>query len=746
MVEGRVVAVTDGPAVLHRIEPHLGWVDRAGEKADLLRQILSSATDPNVPGAIIPFVEGQSLRFLACAGTPSEWERLRPLLLAYVGVTLSDFDGSPRPPHPGDEVAKLLRDSGVEVIAEIIPRHEAGRQCVDALSSLTSTLAAAPPEAEFAPKSTTQLLAAFRMAAAAEDRLSAEASIAALRAEMRLDALNLAFLEVQLDAALGDWLRLRRRWFFEQLCSSRRPPRVTAALAEALYWCEIAPLEVGLDGSKLVALFQERCLTQFGRLFTVAPSNPSTAVVLTFLLAAASGAVPNRAMALSLLRDAPRAGVDEKAVRAMAARLFGDDILVEGAGTTGAVDNPLEKALLAVEPDSPATLEQLRAALRAGYALQSISSATRVVETVRSLNPDQRKALLADRATAVIWEELLGIAGGETAPTDWISFLAAALEMPYDSARQWAEAATIEIPIALQLSTPDRTIEFITALQRWFSRSEVTFYPVLPHLLEWIKGDPAWPISSYRDLYLEILELLIIGSGRASEAVSAVGLLLGGLLRVGLTGSQYTDVLGELADWTGTAVAPRDLDPVIDLADIAANNPCPDTDVRDRFWSSLLAAISPHSGRLTSIQIAALQDLALALGAAEWVAGLGQPQPEPGSGQVPGLPPGYQIAIYTLVESAGRRIRAALQAVHPKAQIDLFTDHVATPRLVEAASRADMFVICWAAAKHSATRAISDNRASRLPTVYPRGVGSASVLREIEEQIATLQQGRKASA
>ena len=336
------MAVTDGPVLLERIEPHLGWSDRAGDKANLLRTILSSATDPRIPGAIIPIVDGPSLRFLACAGTLAEWERLRPLLLAYVGVTLSDFDGRITRPRPDDSVDELLRAGGIEVIAEVVPRPDAGRQCVDALVSLATTLTAAPPEAEFAPRSTAQLLAAFRMATAAEDRSAAEASIAALRTEMRLDALNLAFLEVQLDAALGDWTRLRNRWFFDQLCSARRPPRVTAALAEALYRCEIEPLQQGLDGAGLVALFHERCLRKFGRLFTVAPSSPSTAVIQTFLLAAAAGAVPDRNLAISMLRAASRPGADEEAASAMAVRLFGDDILLGAVGdATGEDGNQL---------------------------------------------------------------------------------------------------------------------------------------------------------------------------------------------------------------------------------------------------------------------------------------------------------------------------------------------------------------------------------------------------------------------
>lgn len=728
------MALIHGAQLVARIEPHLGWADRVGEKADLLRAILSSATDPKVPGGIIPVVEGPSVRFLACAGTPAEWERLRPLLLAYVGVTISDFDGSVRPPTSDDQTVDLLRDGGATVIAELAPRNGLGRQCVEALASMIRTLASAPPEADFTPRSTAQLLAAFRMAAAAEDRPAAEASIAALRAEMRLDALNLAFLQVQLDAALGDWAALRGRWFFAQLCISRRPPRVTAALAESLYRCEISPYEEGLDRDGLVELFRERCLSQFGRLYAVRPSNPSTPVALAFLLAAASAPVPDIDAARSVLQSASGPEIDELAVRVMAARLFGDELTTDPDDSAKRARDPLETAVLSITPGSPTALSSLRAALRAAYALQTISSATHVVGAVNALNDGERSALLADRASMAIWQELLAVAGGDAAPSDWVAFLQAAPNMSYESARRWADTASKEIPITHELASPDATGRFVAALEQWFTSSEVTFYAVLPHLLEWIKDDPAWPNLLYRDLYVEILELLVLGSGRASEAVSAVGMLLSGLLSVGVTQAQYRTILSDLATWIGTAIASRDLDPVLDLADVVANNPCPDTEVRSRFWSVLLAAVAPHAARLTSVQRAALRDMAATLGSAEWVTDLATAATA-STGQVRPLPRGFQIGVYTLLESAGRRVQRALEALHPEAQVDLFTDHVASPRLLQAAARADLFVVCWAAAKHAATQAAANSRDARLPTIYPRGVGSASVLREIEEQL-----------
>jgi len=70
--------------------------------------------------------------------------------------------------------------------------------------------------------------------------------------------------------------------------------------------------------------------------------------------------------------------------------------------------------------------------------------------------------------------------------------------------------------------------------------------------------------------------------------------------------------------------------------------------------------------------------------------------------------------------SAGRRVQQALAAVHPEANARLFSDKVASPALVQTAECEDLFVVCWAAAKHSATEAIASPRRSNLTTIYPR--------------------------
>jgi hypothetical protein len=88
------------------------------------------------------------------------------------------------------------------------------------------------------------------------------------------------------------------------------------------------------------------------------------------------------------------------------------------------------------------------------------------------------------------------------------------------------------------------------------------------------------------------------------------------------------------------------------------------------------------------------------------------------------------------MEGAGLRVQRALERAYPGIRVELSSSHVADARLNDLAARADLFVVCWASAKHAATLAIKNRRGSDQATLYPRGVGSTSVVREVQDYLA----------
>src|SRR5689334_16267311 len=58
--------------------------------------ISETVVDPIFPGAVLPtLLEGGSCRIYVLASSATEWRKLRPLLMAFAGPTLTSFDGVP---------------------------------------------------------------------------------------------------------------------------------------------------------------------------------------------------------------------------------------------------------------------------------------------------------------------------------------------------------------------------------------------------------------------------------------------------------------------------------------------------------------------------------------------------------------------------------------------------------------------------------------------------------------------------
>ena len=93
---------------------------------------------------------------------------------------------------------------------------------------------------------------------------------------------------------------------------------------------------------------------------------------------------------------------------------------------------------------------------------------------------------------------------------------------------------------------------------------------------------------------------------------------------------------------------------------------------------------------------------------------------------------GKKVAIYSLSEGASRQAKVALEAAVPSAEVECNADHGGTARLRALARNSDIFVIAWAAAKHSATEFIREHRGDR-PLVYAQGKGFSSLLRALED-------------
>jgi hypothetical protein len=741
-VDGLDVIIADVEArraLRDRLERVIGWEPSAGGKSALLASLLETVDDPRFPGAIVPRVRAGRLSFYAVADSGPAWRRLQPLLLAFAGVTLSDFDGRTTDMAPDDDLESILLSGGISHAARLAPaeQDDLPRALVMSLNQLKRAVDAAPTLTDETPRTTGQLLGEFRLALAGRDREGAEACLDSLRGEMRLDAMNLYFLQVQLDAALEEWEELRHRDFFENLCLARRPPRVTAALAEAVYHAAIEEVDATGDATPVLDRFQREVAGRYGNLFNSCPPAPSPAVGKMFMLATLASGTDDRRMVDKLRREADHWPDGERAALQRLADLWRPPSLEAEAVVPPAPSLDALTQIAAVRERPDPTTTDARATLLAASILQSLDGYQVAVDVVGRLSETERRELLESAGVRRMWGEVIAHASADRVPTGWEEFVRLSPDLPFAVVRTWAEKAVAEFPISREL-TDQRSIEsLVRAIQTAFGKAEETAHQLLPYLLEWARADDRWPNPEYRSLYQELLELLLLGSSRTPTVVKAVTEALAALLEVGLEPESYTRTMRDLADWLPTASGLHTADALIDVVDLLATYPSPQPEGRQLVWSTLAAELVRLWPRLSLGQQSLARDLAATLDSPQSPVLVIPDQTLPAA--VPAIRPraGYLIAIYTLSEGAGQRVQRALAATYPGVRVELSTDHVASPRLAELAARADLFVICWASAKHAATDAIRQRRSVERATLYPRGVGSSSVVREVQEYLTS---------
>lgn len=116
------------------------------------------------PGAILAWPRrDKSTVYYAIANDAAEWRRLRPLLLAFAGPTLTSFTGRLEPLLPRIPVESLLIAAGWTVVARLVAGSKDDMQKIAArsLKRMIQMVRRAPQTTREAPRPTSQLLAQF---------------------------------------------------------------------------------------------------------------------------------------------------------------------------------------------------------------------------------------------------------------------------------------------------------------------------------------------------------------------------------------------------------------------------------------------------------------------------------------------------------------------------------------------------------------------------------------------------------
>ena len=731
------LTAVDGSPLTPMIRPYVNWTELPNDRIERLENILGTLDDKLFPGGIIPRFQSSVMLYYAVTPSAKEWRQLEPLLRACIGSTVTNFTGPTVAFDESDPLEAVLIEHGYQRGARFTAGNDAprGRYALSALARLRSLVDGSQITPTAQPRATGEVLREFELALAALDRRSAENALAFLRVNLRLDAMNLAFLTIRLHAKFREWQQIRELGTFASLCQTRRTPKVTTALAEAVYRTDLIQYENDDNLGQALSEFRETILPQVGTLFDTCPVRVTPTAGKAFLLAAGAATPPNQRMA-----DHLRGMVSEWPDRESEVfqRIYEICFPRETTFPTGhqpsstALENEIDSLLNEVETPS---VERARAGLLSATQINTLEAFQAVVRYIEALPTDNHEELLDNPFHRKIYEAMSEAAGGQSTPKSWAEWIEGLAKSPKGMSRDFADFAGSEWSVREQFKNDSDIQKLVDSIQSAPVAVQDRLFDILPHLVQWLQDDASWPDSRLLSLYRAVYDHLLISLSYSwrREAVGASRELLDGMLELGPGETSYTQLLTDLRDVLPPEAGRDDFDVLIDLAEVVVVHSSPNPDARQRLWARMVAALNPLRSVMSTQELALVNDLGR-------VFEMDEVFPVPAARSEESVDRNAldekTVAIYTLTESVGQRARRLLTELHPGVRVETSHDHGGNSRLESLARRADIFVVCWRSATHSATELIGRLRPTNLPTLYPTGKGSASILRVIQEYLS----------
>jgi hypothetical protein len=224
---------------------------------EFLKSLLEQSVEAEgFPGFIVPaWVDGK-VRWYAVANNQREWRKLQPILMSYVGHTVTTFDGEPSELDEDVKPEAYLADLKPYAVARLeSPRSQ--KFALRALQRMKDSLLSRPLDLRPPPMSTAQMLSSFDMCLVNGDHNGAKSLLSRLEDELRLDGINQRFSWVKFHATFRDWYSILSETSFGELCRVRKPAVIAHHLLEAIWYCYLD--EHATKKEQLNAVYLEKC-------------------------------------------------------------------------------------------------------------------------------------------------------------------------------------------------------------------------------------------------------------------------------------------------------------------------------------------------------------------------------------------------------------------------------------------------------------------------------------------------------
>ena len=679
-------------------------------------------------------------------------------LLAFVGPTYSSFRGSRGAFNTEDDAdSAVLRFTGGHAAKFTAPNgRQPAARLLSALELMRKVQAARPSDELIVPRATGRVLRDFYMALGAGDRISADRELSYLEQEFRLDPLNIVFLKIQLESELGDWAALLRRPELPDLFQMRRPVAVSNALIRAVYHAELARFEYDDDPLQALEHFRQDVYPRYAALYSSRLGLRSAEALKSFMLLAVAGPAPSTALRDELLRLSlsQLSGSEDKYIRKVA-RLLPDS---ERVPSSNSVEGWLPLAIAAEyrgdyeEAFRVATMESgrlkgrdaethARVLLTCAYQLQTLEVMGVALTSVETLGKEERENTLADRRSREAYEWVRDqVAPPRTATTvsNWFEWLTAVEREPaWPQAQRVARQGVLEWHLSDFLGDPNGALRFATRLRSLRDTSPV--HEALPHLLAFFQSDVEWPRREFAEVYRALLEVLVYSTRGGQDDLSVFVQFSDGLLRLGESENGYRQLLDWVIFLLDQFPSLHAVDWSLDVLDLLAVQVAPIPTLRVNVLTQVAALFQRFTAYVEPAQLSHFASLAEELGhpeIADAVQSLAKDQQAETVVEAPNDPiealGDKTVAVYTLMESAGKRFEGRIRSISPYATVHLSHDTVGSPRLKQLAENADIFIVVTASATHAVTDFIQSHRRGGA-TLRPAGKGTASMLRVLRD-------------
>lgn len=713
-----------------------------------------------VTSTLLPYVSESSpalTTWYGLAGDARQARALKEQLMAFVGPTWTDFTGQQATLDDRDPIeaavkqyfaphAFRLRVLQPEDRQEVHQQFERLRELRDRHPDRTSQLV----------RPVGRILRDLEMAILVHNETTACECLDALRLRGRLSAHNLTFLNVRILAAFERWSELRTLPTYRPLLDNRRPARVTEALIQCVYDEHFAKFEPEGNVANCVAKFIEK-ESSFGTLFRTRGPLNDPVVVKAWLLRAVSRVDHDQTQ--SLLNDIPNDHPDRRWADSLASHLKSvsrelvpDELVaapsqsvIDQARHALASDNfdAAFEFLLQCEP----TVDVIRQLITCADEINTLTATRQTIAVIESASTEVREQALARRATARAWEHLAQLVADDQAPSEsimipdsWLAWLHLLnTTSPWPNAVEIAQQGCLEWSIAPLRSNPS-LIEQI-ADQLIVSRSPdatAIVRTILPDMIgSFLPEDGV--VREFKPIYMSLIYLLALDDAIGGDDLTALETLAEAVLESapstsGPTGSnEYVDLLESIEMAWQQVRAFRHLDWPLSVLDLLIAFNVRQHAPVDRFLHTIIDEFRNWSRRIRDDQWDLIDLLASDLNQRKLLHGL---RPVDESPETPGTPrtdhlKGKTVAIYSLTERIGQRAAQLITRAFPGVKIHLLHDKVASDRLIQLATTADIFIVNTWDAKHAASTCIARTRDCRQPPLYPSSKSSSSIFHSL---------------